>query len=264
MRSLKSTSWSSWIRNSLLAVLVLQPMAVLAEEAAKKAAPAAPKEEPGALSVIGDYLSDGGAVMYVILGLSILGTLIFFERMMDLHLRQKLNAEGFIAQIRAHVEAKNFQSALTLCTNGSKHPLVAVVRAGLLKANRREKEVEKAMEEEMLVALPRLQKRVGFMALLANTATLTGLLGTIFGLISAFNSVAMASAAERQTALAGGISQAMYTTAFGISVAVPLLFFHHFMSRRTEQITMEIESGATALVVAMGGARLESVPRKAA
>lgn len=71
------------------------------------------------------------------------------------------------------------------------------------------------------------------MALLANSATL---LGTIFGLISAFASISMASAAARQDALAAGISTAMYTTAFGISVAVPLLVFHHILSNRSEKI----------------------------
>jgi biopolymer transport protein ExbB len=79
------------------------------------------------------------------------------------------------------------------------------------------------------------------------------LLGTIFGLITAFNSVAAATAAERQAALAAGISQAMYTTAFGISVAVPLLFFHHFLSKRTEAIIHQVEQGASALLVALAG-----------
>ena len=110
----------------------------------------------------------------------------------------------------------------------------------------------------MLGALPRLQKRVALMALLANISTLLGLLGTIFGLISAFTSVSQASAAERQEALAAGISQAMYTTAFGISVAIPLLFFHHILSKRSEKILIEVEGGATSLMVAMSGSTTES------
>ena len=111
------------------------------------------------------------------------------------------------------------------------------------------------MENEMLSAIPQLNKRVAILAVLANISTLLGLLGTIFGLIAAFSSVAAASAAERQEALAGGISQAMYTTAFGISVAVPLLIFHHLISKRVESVMMEMEGGATSILVALAGVR---------
>ncbi|MCP4647077.1 MAG: MotA/TolQ/ExbB proton channel family protein, partial [bacterium] len=76
-----------------------------------------------------------------------------------------------------------------------------MLKAGIAKSNRREKEIERAMEEEMLRAIPRIQKGVGFLGLLGNTATLLGLLGTIFGLIQAFSAVSAASASERQEAL---------------------------------------------------------------
>lgn len=109
------------------------------------------------------------------------------------------------------------------------------------------------MESEMLASLLDIRKRVSLMALLANSSTLLGLLGTIFGLISAFASISMASAAARQDALAAGISTAMYTTAFGISVAVPLLVFHHILSNRAENILVETEGGATTLLVALTG-----------
>ena len=110
------------------------------------------------------------------------------------------------------------------------------------------------MEKEMLDALPTLNKRIGLLSFLANSCTLLGLLGTIIGLIAAFSAVSAASAAEKQTALANGISTAMYTTAFGIVAAVPLLFFHHLLSARQEEVINEMESGATSLLVALCGA----------
>jgi biopolymer transport protein ExbB/TolQ len=67
--------------------------------------------------------------------------------------------------------------------------------------------------------------------------------------------VATATGVERQTALAAGIAQAMYTAAFGIAVAVPLLFFHHILARRMETIVLEVEGGATSLLVALLGER---------
>lgn len=205
------------------------------------------------MEVIGEYLDKGGWMMYVILSVSIIGVMIFLERVFALYLSRRLHAKAFIQKIIDHVEHRRFREALDMCEISSKHPLAKVMKAGLLRANRRDKDIERAMENEMLATLPDLQKRVAFLALLANIATLLGLLGTIFGLIAAFTSVAAASAAARQEALASGISQAMYTTAFGISVAVPLLFFHHIVSKRMERIMVEVEGGASALLVALTG-----------
>lgn len=205
------------------------------------------------MEVISEYLSAGGWMMYVILGVSIIGVMMFLERCYGLFIQRRLNARAFIQKVINHVENRRFREALDMCEISSKHPLANVMKAGLLRANRRDKEIERAMENEMLAALPEVQKRVAIMGLMANIATLLGLLGTIFGLIAAFSSVAAASAAARQEALAAGISQAMYTTAFGISVAVPLLFFHHVLSKRMEKILVETESGASALLVALTG-----------
>lgn len=210
-------------------------------------------QDPEADSGFTSYLTDGGPVMFVILGLSVVGTAIFIERAVALYLGNQLRTGAFLTKVVRYVEDRQYRQALDACNVRTHHPLVHAVRAGVLRANRREKEIERAMEKEMLASLPRLQKRITIMALLANAATLTGLLGTIFGLIEAFNSVAAATAAERQEALAAGISQAMYTTAFGISVAVPLLFFHHFLSRRQEKIISEVEEGASAVLVALAG-----------
>ncbi len=220
---------------------------------AGSAAAQAAKESPGLIGILSEYLDDGGPVMYVILSVSIFGAVVFLERGFDLFIQKRLATESFLAEVLRQVEALQFRQALNLCEIRSSHPLVQAVKAGVLRANRREKEIERAMEKEMLAALPGLNKRVSILGLLANTATLLGLLGTIFGLITAFNSVAAATAAERQTALAAGISQAMYTTAFGISVAVPLLFFHHFLSKRIENIVQQVERGASALLVALAG-----------
>lgn len=205
-------------------------------------------------NVLTEYLNAGGWMMYVILGVSILGLVIFLERFVALFILRRLDAKSFIDRLVTLVSHHKLREALDVCEISSKHPLVPVAKEGLVRANRREKEIERAMEKEMLSQLPDLQKRVKFLSVLANVATLLGLLGTIFGLIMAFTSVSAASAAKRQEALAAGISQAMYTTAFGISVAVPMLLFHHTVSKRLDNIVMEVEGGASSLLVAIAGA----------
>ncbi|MFB6263509.1 MAG: MotA/TolQ/ExbB proton channel family protein [Bradymonadaceae bacterium] len=211
---------------------------------------------PGLLegTVVAEYLNAGGWMMYVILAVSVLGFVIFFERFVALFFLRRLDAESFTDRVVTLIAHRKIREALDVCDISSNHPLAAVAKEGLARANRREKEIERAMESEMLSALPDLRKRVSFLSVLANVATLLGLLGTIFGLIMAFTSVSAASAAQRQEALAAGISQAMYTTAFGISVAVPMLLFHHVLSQRVERIVSEVETGASSILVAISGA----------
>lgn len=206
------------------------------------------------MDVIVQLMDDGGFMMWVILGISVFGLGIFFERSLDLFVNRRLATRAFLDIVLDHVRARRYSQAIAACNVPTRHPLVQVVRAGVLRANRREKEIERAMEKELLDALPDLQKRIGILALLANLATLVGLLGTIIGLMTAFTSVAAATATERQDALASGISTAMYTTAFGIVVAVLLLVCHHIVARRSEAILLSLEGGATATLVALTGA----------
>jgi biopolymer transport protein ExbB/TolQ len=198
-------------------------------------------------------MADGGPIMWVIFGVFVLGVLIFFERQFDLYFRQALASNRFLTTVLDAVNSRRFGAALMACNVKTHHPLVAVVKAGVLRADRRAIEIERAMEKEILGALPKLQKRIAMLALLANTATLLGLLGTIMGLVQAFSDVAVASAAQRQITLANGISVALYTTAFGIVVAMLLLFAHHFTLRRSENILMAVEGGASATLVALSG-----------
>lgn len=205
-----------------------------------------------------EVLNSGGWMMYVLLGISIIAFSITVDRIIMLFIRSKLNVPNFMGQIVRSIEARDFSRAIETCNIRTKHPLPTIVKAGLSKSNRREKEIERAMEEEMLKALPGIQRGVGMLGLLGNTATLLGLLGTIFGLIMAFEGVSAASAAARQKVLAEGISVAMYTTAFGLIVAVPILFAHQIISGRIERLLIQLEEGATALLVALAG-RLKGV-----
>ena len=203
--------------------------------------------------VVTELLSSGGWMMYVILGVSVVALAITIDRVLMLFIRAKLNVTAFLGQIVRSVETNDYAKAIETCNIKTKHPLPRILKAGLSKSNRREKEIERAMEEEMLRALPSINRGVGFLGLLGNTATLLGLLGTIFGLIKAFSGVSAASASARQQVLAEGISIAMYTTAFGLIVAVPILFAHQLITGRIEKLLIQLEEGATALLVALAG-----------
>jgi len=135
---------------------------------------------------------------------------------------------------------KNDQ-AIKLCNAAPSAALPKVVKAGLMRANKGEVEIQNAIEEASLEVVPRIQKRTNSLNALANIATLLGLLGTILGLIEAFEALEKATPENRQRLLARGIALAMNTTAFGLVVAIPSLIAHLILSGQTKRLLDEID-----------------------
>jgi biopolymer transport protein ExbB/TolQ len=184
---------------------------------------------------------EGGPFMYVILITGVFAMAIAFERLFYIVFRANINATAFMAQIQKLIMANNIDRAIKLCNAEPHAALPRVVKSGLTRANRTEKEIENAIDEATLEVGPLINKRTAYLAMLANIATLTGLLGTIMGLIIAFNAVAKASAEVKQTLLANGISVAMFTTAGGLMVAIPTLVLHSIITNRSNKILDDID-----------------------
>lgn len=184
---------------------------------------------------------DGGMFMYVILFVGVFAMAIAFERLFYIVFRANINATAFMAQVQKLIMANNIDRAIKLCNAEPHAALPRVVKAGLTRANRTEKEIENAIDEATLEVGPAVNKRTAYLAMLANIATLTGLLGTIMGLILAFEAVAKASAETKQALLANGISIAMYTTAGGLMVAIPTLVLHSIITNRSNKILDDID-----------------------
>ena len=194
-----------------------------------------------------DLLAKGGIFMFPILMVSIAALALILERVYTLWFRYRLDEEGFLKGLMHALDEQDFAGALEECARAEKNPLSRVLRAGLLKVHRSDKEIERAMEEEMLRTAPTIRKRIGYLATLGNVATLLGLLGTIFGLIQAFEGVSMADPATKQEILARGISIAMLTTAFGLIVAIPCLLFHAFLQNKAILMIEGLEEKAYTL-----------------
>lgn len=194
-----------------------------------------------------EWLSKGGFFMWPILMVSMAGLALVLERVFTLWIRFRLDGRGLLAAVLDRVDRGDFPGALEECSRAAGHPLGRVIRAGLLKAHRSDREIEMAMEEDMLRTTPALRKRINYLATFGNIATLLGLLGTIFGLIQAFEGVSLADPAAKQEILAKGISVAMLTTALGLIVAIPCLLAHSFLFNKSTQMIEEIEERAFAV-----------------
>lgn len=193
------------------------------------------------MGAIAEAFRTGGIWMYLILGTSIFVIGIAIERFIFLFFKYNINAEAFYAQVQKLVMANKNDQAIKLCNSAPTAAVPKVIKAGLMRANKGEVEIQNAIEEASLEVVPRIQKRTNALNALANVATLLGLLGTILGLIEAFEALEKATPENRQTLLARGISLAMNTTAFGLIVAIPSLVAHLILSGQTKRLLDEID-----------------------
>jgi len=183
----------------------------------------------------------GGFFMHPILFVSIIALALFCERASYLFFRLRLDTDQAFQKIVLLLEKYNFRGALEECTRIENHPMGKILKAGILKSDKRDKEIERAMEEEIIKEIPRIKGRTNLFSLFANIATLIGLLGAIHGLITAFEGVAHASDSMKQEILASGISVAMLTTAFGLLVAIPCLIGFYIINNKGESVIDDIE-----------------------
>lgn len=198
------------------------------------------------MSDLAHHFAEGGWGMYPILVWQIIAIGIIIERAIYLY-RSSINKDVFLATMQKCILAGDVARAIKLCS-AANAPLARIVKAGLMKVNRPDAEVQAAMDEAALRELPKIETRTGYLALLANLAMLSGLLGTVTGLIAAFGAVANADAASRATALARGISEAMNCTAFGLFAAILALLGFAVLNGKTQGLLDDI-NGATVQVM---------------
>jgi len=186
--------------------------------------------------------------MYSILVVSVVALGIAIERFIFLFFKYNINANAFMAQIQKLVLANSIDRAVQKCSAEPNALLPRVLKAGLLKANDAEGDIQNAVTETTLEVGPLINKRIGYLGMLANVSTLLGLLGTIQGLIQAFDAVARASAETKQMLLAQGISIAMYTTFMGLVVAIPIMMLQAFIQARAIRILDDVDEFGLKLV----------------
>ena len=187
------------------------------------------------------FFKNGGFFLYPLALIFIVGVSIVIERTIFLTIETTRNRSVW-EEVVPPLSAGNFKKVLDITRNSSA-TIATVLNYGIarLAHARRREDVEKAMDESMLEIIPRMEKRTHYLAALANIGMLTGLLGTIVGLISAFASIANANPAEKASLLAASISVAMNNTASGLICAITLLLSHMFLEAKTTKLIDSLE-----------------------
>lgn len=188
-----------------------------------------------------NFFKEGGFFLYPLAAIFVVGITIAIERFVYLTKETTLNRRIW-SQVVPLINQGNFKQVIAI-TSKSKAAIATALNYGIarLASARRRDDVEKAMDESLLEIIPKMEKRTHYLSALANIGMLTGLLGTVIGLISAFASIATANPAEKASLLAASISVAMNNTASGLFVAITLLLSHMFLEAKTTKLIDSLE-----------------------
>lgn len=221
------------------------PAEVEPEPAAQPAA-----EQP---SAIVEFFRKGGNFMWPLLVLSIVGFAAIIERFITLQ-RASTNTKRFIARIIDELRTNGIRSAIETCQS-TRGPIAAIVHSGLTKADQGPAAVEKAIEAAGGIEVAFLQRGLMIMGTVANVAPLVGFLGTVSGMINAFEAIAQAEQVSAKL-VASGISEALITTMTGLIVAIPVQIFHNYFISRIDRFIIEMEESSLDLVNELEGGNI--------
>ncbi|MDW5376918.1 MotA/TolQ/ExbB proton channel family protein [Halomonas sp. HP20-15] len=190
-----------------------------------------------------DALLAGGLLMLPIVGCSLLATLIILERLWSLRI-SRIAPPHLGQEVCELIQ----QGQVNLYWLESHSPLGGILAAGLRNARLGQDQVRARLQEAATAVIHDMERFLSPLGTIASITPLIGLLGTVVGMIQVFAVIVSAEGAEQTAELAGGISQALVTTAAGLTVAIPALMFHRYFQRRVEDITVRMEEQAGQVV----------------
>ncbi|EAU54984.1 MotA/TolQ/ExbB proton channel family protein [Mariprofundus ferrooxydans] len=199
-----------------------------------------------------EFIQQGGTVMYFLLATSILSLTIIFERAWSLR-RSVVIPLNVVNQVETSVRDGDVKSAMTFCqhhnTAMSRILWVALANRGVNRSVMKE-----ILEESGRQEVAHLERFVGVLGVVAAIAPLLGLLGTVIGMIEVFQQISLVGVGKADV-LAGGISKALNTTAFGLVVAIPSMVAYRYYESRVDRFVLEIEHHALRFVELLKGER---------
>lgn len=200
---------------------------------------------------INDIYMQGGPFMHVITGLLVIMLIYAVIKYWQLSIKEKLDTKSFYVKLKGYIRNKQYDEASKISGQFKGTTLGFIFWSGLLafidakKSGKTgvdlENTLQNAFDEAGLQTIPTVEKGLFWLDVIAQVATLLGLLGTIFGLIAAFDALATAAEAEKSKLLTLGISQAMGTTAYGLIVAIPTMFIKGALQARADKIINDID-----------------------
>ena len=192
-----------------------------------------------------DLFIKGGNFMYPLLVMLFFGVVVMIERFYTLF-KAHINAKEFMVELQDALKQNGPEGAAELCSN-TRGPVATVLHAGLLRLDRGIEHVEKSIEESGAIEMAFLERGLAWLSTVANLAPLVGFLGTVSGMIRAFNDIAAAGDVD-PSVVAGGISEALITTASGLVVAIPVQAAYNFFLSKIDKIIIDLQESSNQFV----------------
>lgn len=192
-----------------------------------------------------EILKSGGLLVWPIVACSIIALAIICERLWSLR-AGSVQPAGLLQQIREGIESRNLDRDRIAEIRRSS-PLGRVLAAGLINAGKNRLVMKDSIEEEGRAVVHGLERNLNALGTIATITPLLGLLGTVIGMIKVFSAITAAGVGNSK-ALAGGISEALITTAAGLSVGILSLMFYRYFKGRVNGISVDMEQEAMKLV----------------
>jgi biopolymer transport protein ExbB len=191
-------------------------------------------------------LVKGGFMMIPIALSSIIAIVILVERLLVLR-KIKINTGSFVLQVKNLLLRKRINEAIMLCKQ-TPGPIAAITKAGLIKRDQGREEIKEAIESKAQSQVFHLERNLGILGTIANIAPLMGFLGTVTGMIRAFMEIQARGGNVDAGVLAGGIWEALITTAAGLTVGIPATIFYNWIQNKVELYVHEMQEGSTELL----------------
>ena len=190
-----------------------------------------------------DLYLRGGNFMHPLLICSIIGIGVIIERIISLWMAG-MNNKKFMKNAKLHevLVSHGIEEALLVCQK-SRSPVASILEAGLRKYASGMSEVEKAIEFAAGIEMSFLEKRLSWLSIIVNVAPMIGFLGTVSGMIRAFDAIALAGRIE-PSLVASGISEALITTAGGLVVALPMQIAYSFFVAKIDSLVLDMEESS--------------------
>ena len=195
-----------------------------------------------------DLIIKGGIVIYPIILCSVIALAIFVERMWILRKKTVIPSDLVVA-VEEHLKKSNIKGAMEVCDR-SDSSIAKIFLAGLKNSGKGMWLVKEAIEERGGRESVILEKNVGILSTIANLSTLLGLLGTVSGMIKTFK-VISSQGGGNPSLLAGGIAEALITTAAGLCVAIPVLVGYRILKDKADSLIFEMEESSMKIIEIM-------------
>lgn len=185
---------------------------------------------------------------------------IFIERLLVLR-KSQINFNAFLLKLRQHIINKDIQSALKLCAD-TQSPIARIMGTGIKRHDQSREEIKDTIESAGRAEIYQLEKGYGTLATIAGVAPLTGFLGTVTGMIRAFMRIQELGGNVNATVLAGGIWEALITTAAGLFVGILTLLAYNYLVSRVQRFVFQLEVSSSNLLELLTSRSEDEVPLK--